>query len=125
MEKKRVLTRMEVGTERLHAGTGCQRVPTSRICPSAGASGTFRRCCSVHVTNRLLSEFALLAHSQRRLRGITRLRVCVKIKAKKVADSCLFPSTTYSGLRLTEFSAAFPKRTKWIFALGRPSPRFS
>lgn len=60
--------------------------------------------------------------SLRTLRGATE---SVLREAGKVADSCPLPSTTYSGLRLTEFSAAFPKRTKWIFALGRPSPRLS
>lgn len=63
-----------------------------------------------------------------RLHGMTRLRVRLK-RPKTPQKSCRFLrfAVNYlsTGLRLTEFSAAFPKRTKWIFALGRPSPRLS
>lgn len=50
-------------------------------------------------------------------------------KDRAPQKSCRFRRFAVSylstGLRLTEFSAAFSKRTKWIFALGRPSPRLS
>lgn len=62
-----------------------------------------------------------------RLQGMTRLRVRLKGPSPPKSRRFLRFAVSYlsTGLRLTEFSAAFSKRTKWIFALGRPSPRLS
>ena len=104
--------------------------------PSAGAQGSFQRCCSF--THRLLSaplcsslRSHLLLQHRRSLRVRTWSTNVRNIKRQMTKNCAVLQSasaavTPFGGGRwLSEFSAASPRRTKWIFALGRPSPRLS
>lgn len=80
---KRVLTRMELGTKSLELDAK-GFLPLGFV-PQQVHLAHFRDAAASMSQTVSPPEFALLAHSQRRLRGITRLRVCVEGQ-----ESCRF-----------------------------------
>lgn len=60
--------------------------PTSRICPSAGALGTFQRCCGVQAPEHSACPSARPSHlllNRGRLHGMTGPQMCAKIPRDK------------------------------------------
>lgn len=102
--------------------------PTSRFCPSAGAHGAFQRCCGASSPASVSPPPAHLLLNRGSLHRRTAIpKMCHKTERRVPKPEPFYSRRVLTHLvsSLSEFGAGSPRRTKWVFALGRPSPRLS